>query len=496
MFRTSLPLITAAALLASMRPARADPDPIDDKRHPGMAVFEAAMVIAIPGIVYWNTKGDQEIDFTIGSDWDSWVKKLTSSNNLRLDTNPFYVNAIRHPLTGVLDYQVVRSNGYSTSTATLVTLAKGVFWEYFVEYRENPSINDMIFNGVGGYAIGEPMYRIGQLWRGSRVSYADRARTALFSPFDAFHDTYRKPKTWMRPSVWRTIDLAAGGLTRTTGPGPHSEFAAVADIDVVANRAFAEGGDYDDKVHTGEWSRLRIGARLGRKTDGTALTATSFRTQTTWIGRYHQSADGDGRLFAIGSGFTYRQDWLGVERDRIAIGHLFGPQLALTRRRAGYELHWDTAIYGDFALIQALVFNLDRPFPKPPPYYSSLQSDGYLDAFGVTATSRLRARIGPWHAEIELDAHALHQVVNHDRDPTGTGTNSSTITNPSSEISPAVTAVGVDEQRGFARAQLTYQPGQVGIALVGEGAERRSTWRNDARTLTDISVGAMLQLAY
>jgi hypothetical protein len=495
-FRTSLPLVTVAAFLASTTAVRADDKvPIDDRQHPGMAFFESAVVLAIPGIVYWNTKGDQEIDFTLGNNWDSWVSKLTSSNNLRLDTNPFHVNAIRHPLTGFLDYQVVRSNGFSTSTATLVAIGKGVFWEYFLEFRENPSINDIIFNSVGGYAIGEPLYQIGQLWRGSRVSYADRARTALFSPFDAFHDTYRTPKIWMRPSVWRSIDLSTGALEHSVGGIVRGEIAATADIDVVSNRAFAEGGAYDEKIHTGEWSRLRIGAKLGHKPDGTALTGTLFRTQTTWIGRYHQSDDGDGRLFAIGSGFTYRQDWLANEPDRIGIGHLFGPQLQLSRRRAGYEVRWDTAIYGDFALVQALVFS-PNPFPRPPPYYSSLQAHGYIDAFGVTATSRLRANIGAWHAELELDAHALHQVVNHDRDSASGGTGSSSITNATGEINPAVTATGVDEQRGFARAQLTYQPGLWGIALVGEGAERRSTWQTQTRVISELSLGAMLQLSY
>lgn len=488
--------IALGVLLVATTIARGDDrvsDP-DDETHLEMAVFEATVALSIPAGSYWATKEHQAVDFDIGTDWASWRTKLFSLDWVKFDTNPFHVNAIRHPLAGAVDYQIMRANGYSTNVATAFAVVKGAFWEYFIEFREDPSINDMIFNGIGGIAIGEPMYQLGQLWRGSRVTLADRARTALLSPFDAVHDIYRAPRRWHRPSAWRAIELSIGGVERGADGHVSSELAASADLDIVSNPAYARGGDHDGAIRTGEWSRLRIAGRIGQIDDRAALTGTLFRTQTVWIGRYHQTAGGDGRLLSLGSAFTYRNDWLGTDKDRIAIGHLLGAQLQLSRRRAGYELRWDAAAYVDFGLAQALVFARQARFPEPPPYYSALQAEGYIDAFGASATTRLRTARGPWHVDLELDGHALRQISSFDRRE---GTSSGSLTTGLSTAGVQLpSATGVDEQRAYARLELAYQPDEWGAAVVGEGGLRRSSWRDEVRYVDDLSIGAMFQLTY
>lgn len=484
-------LAVLAASTASANPVgKSDVDP-DDERHPWIALGELGIALAIPAAYYASTKEHQAVDFDLGNDWESWKIKLFSTEKLKFDTNPFHVNALRHPIQGVVDYQIIRTNGYSSTRALLGTILKGLLWEYFVEYREDPSINDIIFNPAAAMAVGEPMYQIGQLWRGSRVTLTDRLRTAVFSPFDAFHDTHRRSKRWLRPSVWRTIDFAAGANQRIVQTKWISELGASADIDLVANRAFAEGGAYDDYTRTGEWSRLRISGRIGQGRNGDVeLTGTQLRSRTSWFGRYTQDDDGNGRFLGIGTAFTYRNDWLGKEKDRIAIAHLTGIQLQLSRRRPEYELRWEIAGYLDFALVQALVFDRNNPFPRPPPYYSSLQSDGYIDAVGTSLATRLRFESGPWHLDLEIDGNVMHQVAYHDRDPDGTGSNV--------ELPPGtvVTATGIDEQRGLWRGQITYRPCRWGFAVMAEGAERRSTWQDRERRISEVSLGLSALLAY
>ncbi len=484
-------LIAGSAAVAQANPTgQSDVDPADE-RHPWIALGELGVALAIPAAYYASTKEHQAVDFDLGNDWESWKTKLFSTEKLKFDTNPFHINALRHPIQGVVDYHIVRTNGFSSTAAMLVTVVKGLLWEYVIEYREDPSINDIIFNPAAAMAVGEPMYQIGQLWRGSRITLRDRVRTAVFSPFDAFHDTHRRSKRWFRPSVWRTIDLAAGANERVVQTRWISELGASADIDLVTNRAYAEGGAYDGFTRTGEWSRLRISARVGQGRDGNVeLTGTQLRSRTSWFGRYTQDEDGNGRFLGIGTAFTYRNDWLGTEKDRIAIGHLVGIQLQLSRRRPEYELRWEIAGYLDFALVQSLVFNRQRPFPRPPPYYSSLQSDGYIDAFGTSLATRLRFDSGPWHLDLEIDGNVMHQVAYHDRDPDGTGSN---VVLPPGTL---VTATGIDEQRGLWRAQVTYRPGRWGFAVAAEGAERRSSWRDETRQTSEISLGLSALLAY
>ncbi|MBC7978016.1 MAG: DUF3943 domain-containing protein, partial [Myxococcales bacterium] len=155
----------------------------DDELHVGAALTWAGIELAIPGWYYWHTKDEQKVDWAD----PSWADKLTL-RAVRFDTNAFHVNAIRHPLAGTGDYQIARSNGFGMLGSTLFAYLAGAFWELCVEYREDPSANDLIMNGAGGLAIGEPFYQIGQLWRGSHPSLADRLRTAAFSPFAAAQD--------------------------------------------------------------------------------------------------------------------------------------------------------------------------------------------------------------------------------------------------------------------------------------------------------------------
>lgn len=492
--RCSGVIVAAALLCASVAQAnpsgQSDVDPADDQ-HPWIALGELAIAMAVPAAAYWSTKEHQAVDFDLDGSWESWKIKLFSTEKLKLDTNPFHVNALRHPIQGILDYQIVRTNGFSSTLSLVATILKGLIWEYCVEYREDPSINDIIFNPAAAMAVGEPMYQFGQLWRGSRVTWLDRVRTAAFSPVDALHDTYRRSKRWIRPSVWRTIDFAAGANERVVQTKWLSELTASADIDLVANRAFAEGGNYDALTPTGQWSRLRISARVGEGRNGTELTGTQLRSRTSWMGRYTQTEEGHGRFLGLGTAFTYRNDWIATDKDRIAIAHLIGPQIQISHRRPTYEIRWDIAGYLDFALVQALVFNRGMlRFPRPPPYFSSLQSDGYIDAVGTSITTRLRIDSGPWHLDLEVDGHVMHQVAYHDRDPDGEGSQEPI---PPGQL---VTANGVDEQRGFWRAQVQYRPCRWGFSVIAEGAQRRSTWQDSKREVSEFSLGALAVLAY
>jgi len=485
--------LAALATLTVGTTVLAEPVPEDPVLEPldihwGMAAVETAISLGIPTIWYWTTEEHQQIDYSLGGDWSSWKLKFTSTEKIKWDTNQFHINAIRHPLGGAIDYQIARSNGVRMLGSTVFAALKGAFWEYFIEFREAPSLNDLLLNASAGVSIGEPLYQLGQLWRGPDVTWADRARTAMFSPFDALHDTYRsKPRRW-RPRAWREIDLGAGAMQRRADGADRGELAVGADLDLVNEPAYVTPGEHDVHTRAGAWSRFRIGARVGDVGNGSQLVGTEFRTSTSFFGRYTQSATGVGLFVGLGTAFTYRNDTLAIDKDRLAIAHLLGPQLSLITRGNGLELRLDAAAYADFGLAQAMVFSPNNPFPRPPPYYTSLQSDGYIDAFGVTGTTRLRARKGSVRAELEVMAHGLWQTVGHDREEQVAAM----------LAEPASTAYGLVELRALWRGQLGYDPGGWGAALVVDGAQRKSTWARGGleRSISDYAIGALLTRTY
>lgn len=467
--------LVAAAIVVTML---GGPSTADDDVHWGAIAAESAVVFAVPTVYYWSTTEHQAVDWTLDWDWDSWQAKLFTVDKLKFDTNPFHVNAIRHPLVGVLDYQIGRTNGLSGLESMWLAYATGVLWEFLIEYREAPSINDMIANGAGGIAIGEPLYRIGQLWRGARPSLLDRAHTTLFSPWDAMHDLYRRPHRHER--AWRSIVLEGGSGMRAYGGDTGRELSFAADFDVVTHKPFVDGGAQAGPIATGAWSRLRAEIAFGERD---AIAHTALHTRTTFVGSYQQSKRGDGYLAAIGTAFTYRFDRLAGDRDRIAMLHLAGPQLQLSMRRADRALWLDFAAYGDLAFVDP-VAPLDV-YPHGPPIFSSIQNDGYYYGLGGSAIARLRAAYGDWLVDVELAGHQAWQIESHILHNTELA-----------DDDAALTALGLADTRVFGRAKLGYRPTRWGIAVITDGAYRRGTSHGRAYDVHDVGARLVIEVDY
>lgn len=370
----------AALLLAatSFGVANAHADDLDDDAPPRFTVafVESAIAFAIPTVVYAVDHSQDDID--LDWDWPSWRDKLTGEA-IRFDTNAFNTNATNHPLFSVINYHIGRTNNFGMAGSTLLCIENIVLWEFFVEFAEYPSVNDLIINAVTGVEIGEPLYQIGQLWRGGTVTVGDRLRTAVFSPIDAMHDLApRKYPRWWRREAWRSIVLEVGGTRRITA-NAHDLHEAVltADIDIVSHRHFLEPGPQLGHIKPGAWSRFRAQMRFGDTNDSSSLSAVRLQTRTAFGGRYRQDESGNGLYFGAGGGFTYRQEMMPAQRDRVALAHLIGPQLQLSRRTPELAVRLDLAGYADFGFMDAHALEAN-PFPPPPPYFNKLQVERLL----------------------------------------------------------------------------------------------------------------------
>jgi hypothetical protein len=75
------------------------------------------------------------------------------------DTDWYWTNFALHPYQGSLDYMAARNCNLSPLESELCALGGSFIWEYFCE-TNSPSINDMIYTPVGGFAFGEMLYRL------------------------------------------------------------------------------------------------------------------------------------------------------------------------------------------------------------------------------------------------------------------------------------------------------------------------------------------------
>ncbi|MBS1122673.1 MAG: hypothetical protein H6Q90_4901 [Deltaproteobacteria bacterium] len=483
-----LRIAVAIGVMVTAAPGRADDtNRADEPRSVNvpMIVLEELGVFLPPTIWYWRTKEHQAVDFDLGWDWKSWKAKLLTFEKVKFDTNPFYINAIRHPLKGALDYQIARTNGMGMLGSTVFASLMGAAWEYIIEYREAPSINDMLLNLNGGIAIGEPLWQFGQLWRGGRPSLGDRVRTALLSPFDALHDGIRGPHRWWRPRLWRSLVFDAGLSSRHFDEGSRGELSLGADLELVAHPDYATSGAHHDALRHGAWSRLKARVWFADASTDHQIVATVVHSRTSISARYRQDDAGNSTLVALATAFTYRKERLSGEWDKLAIAHLLGMHLQLARRTPSYAVRCEVGMYADFALVQAHVFGPVPPFPRPPPYHSALQANGYYDGGGLSVLTRLRADAGAWSLDAELASHASWQINGKDRDPVAQRT----------ESTIPITPQNAFDGRVFWHAGLLYRAGaQWGITAFAEGGYRRGMWHELDRRSSDVAAGLALQL--
>lgn len=462
--------LAAILLVAATAPAaRSDdvvPDPDaenpDDETdhepaHVSSALLESGAVLTVSAALYFSMWKDNQIDFDLHWDGPSWKAKLNLSA-VKLDTNTFAVNAVHHPLQSVVQYEIGRFNHFGMLGSELLATLYGVFWEYFIEYREYPSLNDMIVNASTGLEIGEPLWQIAQLWRSAR------------------------------PRGWHSIELSAGVVERFEQDQHRGLGMVSADVDIVADRHYLLPAAYSRAIQPGTWSRLRGRLDFGADTTGgeSGLARTELETRTAIVGHYSQDDSGRGLFAAVGTAFTYRREHTADAWDHVAIAHILGPQLQLSSRTSSLAVRWDISAYGDFSMIDPLVFEPAPPFVPAPPYISALQAHGYYYGVGFTGNTRLRIDSARWSFDAELAHHGVWQIDGPDRKDSTSAT--ATIAPHSAAL---LNAHGISDTRTYARAELRYHPGRLGIAAFAEAEHRTGEWTTLHADATATAIGLL-----
>jgi hypothetical protein len=94
--------------------------------------------------------------------------------------------------------------------------------------------------------------------------------------------------------------------------------------------------------------------------------------------------------------------------------------------------------------------------PRPPPYLSTLQSQGYYHAAGASIEARVRAHHGAWHVDLELGGHHLWSLDFADRVQGPAGVSRTTGTVPRAIPS---TPHGMSDLRIYGHAELGARSG-------------------------------------
>lgn len=135
-------------------PAATAPAAVDTKKHYLAAV--GGMLLA-DGVVFLLDKFVLNLDWSKGISFDTIRRNLTSAPSF--DVNWSGTNFIGHPYQGALSYLAGRNSRLNVFESFILSAAGSAIWEYFCE-NTPPSLNDLIYTPVGGFVLGEMLYRL------------------------------------------------------------------------------------------------------------------------------------------------------------------------------------------------------------------------------------------------------------------------------------------------------------------------------------------------
>ena len=177
------PACAAEAIARSDAPIARAPAP----RHYERAALEELGLLALGLAQYFYNHEANSVDWDLSYDWPSLEQKLTGKA-YAFDTNAFDTNFITHPASGTLYYLAARSNGLSLLASFGYAFTASTLWEFFGEYRERVSINDVLVTPLAGLALGEVSHAFGEHFSRS-CAPLQRTLGLVLSPLDALHDS-------------------------------------------------------------------------------------------------------------------------------------------------------------------------------------------------------------------------------------------------------------------------------------------------------------------
>ncbi|HVK63078.1 MAG TPA: DUF3943 domain-containing protein [Polyangium sp.] len=318
---------------------------------------------------YWGHMSANSVDWELSWSAPSFYKKTWSLEAVRFDTNKFETNAYAHPAAGTMTYLAARGAGLGAGESFLFSCAGSILWEYFGEYREKVSLNDLVLTPQGGFAVGEPLHQLGLFFERGEDNVANNVLAFLFSPFRYLHRRI-EPGHVARAQVrddfglpadtWHRFDVLVGVSAEAGRDGLRfSQRRIGVSTEILDVPAYDHPGVITKRLDAGDVTSLRLVGSV----DDQGVEQLDFVTRVLLGGVYEQKIVPDGRggrrgyaIFAGPStGFTYakhRQE--GMEEDKLGVANALGATVDLTLHHGNTRARASVDVYGDFGAVHSM----------------------------------------------------------------------------------------------------------------------------------------------
>ncbi len=350
-------------------------------------------------------------------DWDNpaYSDRLTL-RAASFDDNLNTTNHLLHPIAGALTYSLARSNGLGAPEAFLHAAISSFVFETLLEVHDKPSWNDMIYTPIGGTAIGEFFYRLGDYLNSApakeNLGQAIAANTiGLERRLHARADGEIGP-TSMPPdnlglssAYWHRFMFASQTSLVHNDLGENGAlFGLLASAELVAMPGYLLPGHFARTFGSGNFTEMSL--RLGIGSSG--LDDIAFRSSATLLGYYTQHYDsiprgihGIAGMIGLNTALDFGATKILGRRDQLSTAHLFGPAANLWLADGDFLARFSGDVHLDFASLRSLAFDRWRQQFSTEGTRFVLSDQGYVFDLGVS-----------FRARAELDWRWMDLVLN------------------------------------------------------------------------------------
>jgi hypothetical protein len=402
-----LPAVPARAAVTQENDTEASSD---NPPHPYLRTLLGELsFLAAQGAWYWGHQEQSESEIDADA-WSTWRAKFFSLRYLRFDHDHFNTNAVGHPISGLVYYQIARGSGLGVGGSFLATVIASTAWKFFGESNQKLAINDIIVTPAAGWVLGEASYRLGSFFADGEPSFTNCLGALLFSPVATLTEPpvcrsrTRKPpfdRFGFSTQTWHQLYTEFGTARAVIDGGePTGETSVGLGARITAHAHYRQPGWGVSTARPGQWSSLTARWLIDQGT----ITGVAVHADSLVIGRYFRhfsdligpSGEPDGRalLVGLGSSFDYDGRSLPTVYDRTAAAGLLGPMVEFEARRGRLALHASFAASYGFGQVTSLAWAQAASRFAGVQVKSVLQLNGYYFGQGLLTFATVEARLG------------------------------------------------------------------------------------------------------
>ena len=376
----------------------------------GRAWIELGSFMAVSQTRYWIQWGRFIEDWQFKLSFRDQTHRLFGLAGLRFDSNNFTLNWT-HAAAGAIYYEFARTNNLGWRRSLLMSCLGSAWWEVVTEFKEVISISDLVFTGIGGYAIGEPWYQTTH-FLSHQPGFLPRL-LSFANPQLKINDWFDRhdpdSKAYSQPA-WHDFSLFAGAR-RMASTGLASETGAYFGLrtEIISLPGYGQPGELREGFSDTARTEIVVdyAVRNGHADE------TNLRARVMGWGLVRQSIgedlEGHSFTFGLGTGFSYfkkRPLWefdydpvpvkqgydlrLDEPRrftDKIAVVNVAGPVVDWALFRRDLRLRTVIEAYFDFGLVNGYALNAYSATHDISGMKTTVLYYGYYYGFGTTLSA-------------------------------------------------------------------------------------------------------------